>query len=291
MWPVPCYLFWDSDITKWIEGACYFLADLDEYDEGVDQSVRELVDMISSAQQQDGYLNVHYTVVELRKRWTNIRDVHGVGRRINPVTYRRLTWWHRYNAGHLIEAAITHKEYYKNNPLLEPIEKYASLVKKGYISLRPSYLSENPQFSLYIHRFEPRFISPHPTHQHNISLARGPIFYCVEDFDNPSESNRFKGVFIRTDSSVTEEKVVDEASGEEYVAMQAKGWKQSPSALGSLSLSLETAESVNLFFVPYYFRANRGGNGQMRVGLTNGGIEPGILFPEILTVNFQGPSV
>ncbi|KAF5684453.1 DUF1680 domain-containing protein, partial [Fusarium globosum] len=23
MWPVPFHLFWDSDIAKWIEGACY----------------------------------------------------------------------------------------------------------------------------------------------------------------------------------------------------------------------------------------------------------------------------
>ncbi|SCO80132.1 related to DUF1680 domain protein [Fusarium oxysporum] len=615
MWPVPYHLFWDSDIAKWIEGACYFLADPDEYDEDIDQAVRELVDMIRSAQQQDGYLNVHYTVVEPGKRWTNIRDMHEL-----------------YNAGHLIEAEIAHKEYYKNDLLLEPIEKYVSLitkhfglgegqlkgypghpeielslfrlyaatgntgafdlaqyfltergntdghegkhfydwerekrgespwlrsnsypqsraywycqahvpitaqntieghavragylltavadmlhlsaesgkalpdaeawsqalhrlwdsmvdrkmyltggigamaqwegfgidyflpqgtdeggcyaetcasiafvmlaermlhldldsryadiielclyntimtamsldgksftyinqlassetdknmregwfwcaccppnltrlfgslggylwdygtegngvfvnvhlytgaelqfkvgysivtlqqktnwpweskvdfelsspsflqttirlrlpawskgrftlyppanlttskVEKGYISLRPSYLSENPRFSLDIHGFEPRFISPHPySNQRNLSLARGPIVYCVEDVDNPSESNHFKDVFIRTDSSVTEEKVVHEASGEEYVAMQAQGWKQSPSALGSLSP--ETAESVNLVFVPYYFRANRGGDGQMRVGLSNGGTEPGVLFPERL---------
>ena len=107
-----------------------------------------------------------------------------------------------------------------------------------------------------------------------------PIVYYLEDFDNPSESNHFKDVFIRTDSSVTEEKVDHEASGEEYVAMQAKGWKQSPSTLESPSP--ETAESVNLFFVPYYFRANKGGNGQMRVSISNGGSEPGVLFSERL---------
>ena len=25
VWPVPNHLFWDSDVAKWIEGACYFL--------------------------------------------------------------------------------------------------------------------------------------------------------------------------------------------------------------------------------------------------------------------------
>ncbi|KAF5697943.1 DUF1680 domain-containing protein [Fusarium mundagurra] len=68
-----------------------------------------------SAQQQDGYLNVHYTVVEPGERWTNIRDMHEL-----------------YNGGHLIEAAIAHKEYYKNNLLLEPIEKYLSLITEHF---------------------------------------------------------------------------------------------------------------------------------------------------------------
>ncbi|KAF5608348.1 DUF1680 domain-containing protein [Fusarium pseudoanthophilum] len=115
MWPVPYLLFWDSDIAKWIGGACYFLADPDEYGEDVDQSVRELVDTTNSAQQRDGYLNLHYTVVEQGKRWTNIRDAHEL-----------------YNAGHLIEAAIAHKEYYRNNILLEPIEKYVSLITEHF---------------------------------------------------------------------------------------------------------------------------------------------------------------
>ncbi|KAI1047662.1 hypothetical protein LB505_013091 [Fusarium chuoi] len=71
--------------------------------------------MISSAQQQDGYPNVHYTVVEPGTGWTNIRDMHKL-----------------YNAGHLIEAAIAHKEYYKNSLLLEPIKKYVSLIMEPF---------------------------------------------------------------------------------------------------------------------------------------------------------------
>ncbi|KAF4332588.1 Duf1680 domain protein [Fusarium beomiforme] len=114
MWPVPDHLFWDSDIAKWIEGACYFLADPDEYDKEIDQAAREPVSMISSAQQEDGYLNVRYIVVEPGKRWTNTRDMHGL-----------------YYDGHLIEAAISHKEFYKNDLLLEPIEKL-SLIKTRF---------------------------------------------------------------------------------------------------------------------------------------------------------------
>ncbi|TPX12711.1 uncharacterized protein E0L32_000888 [Thyridium curvatum] len=109
LWPVPKSLFWDSDIAKWIEGACYFLAQ--HYDQEVDTAVRDLVNDIRSAQQEDGYLNVYFTVVEPNARWSNIRDQHEL-----------------YNAGHLIEAALAHREYYRNDLLLEPIEKYVKLL-------------------------------------------------------------------------------------------------------------------------------------------------------------------
>ena len=74
IWPVPKHLFWDSDVAKWIEGACYFLHESE--DATVRSAVDELVAMISSAQQPDGYLNIHFTVVEPTKRFTNLRDLH-----------------------------------------------------------------------------------------------------------------------------------------------------------------------------------------------------------------------
>lgn len=74
VWPVPNHLFWDSDVAKWIEGACYFLQWRENSE--IDAAVKELVDMIRSAQQPDGYLNIHFTVVEPEKRFTNLRDLH-----------------------------------------------------------------------------------------------------------------------------------------------------------------------------------------------------------------------
>jgi len=74
VWPVPNHLFWDSDVAKWIEGACYFLHWKENKE--IDEAVKDLVDMIRSAQQPDGYLNIHFTVVEPAKRFTNLRDFH-----------------------------------------------------------------------------------------------------------------------------------------------------------------------------------------------------------------------
>ncbi|KAF7544783.1 hypothetical protein G7Z17_g9679 [Cylindrodendrum hubeiense] len=613
MWPVPFHLFWDSDIAKWIEGACYFLAD--EYDAEIDSTIREFVDMIRGAQQEDGYLNVHYTVVEPGKRWSNLRDMHEL-----------------YNAGHLIEAAIAHRDYYRNDLLISPIQKYVSLigkqfgpgpdqvhgypghpeielalfrlysatgsieafelaqyfltergnpkgqdgkhyydwemerrgdepwlrpdaypenrtywycqahapiveqptieghsvraiylltavadmihlsqtadrplsdskvwsqavhrlwdnmvekkmyltggigaikqwegfgidyflpqgtdeggcyaetcasiavmmlaerllhldldghyadimelclfnnimtsmsldgktftyanqlassetdkserhewfwcaccppnvsrlfgslggyiwdygsegdgafinvhlytgakvtfdangasvsleqksnwpwegnilfklsassplqatirlrlpawsngsyiltpssqpgtveVKRGYIRLTPAYTTDNPSFSLQVGGFEPRYLTPHRyTNQRTLTLARGPIVYCVEDVDNSGEKNHFKDTHLKADSHVSEHKCTDEQTGEEYVTLRSVGWNR-PGTGGASSASGEvTGEERELNFIPYYFRANRGGEGHMRVGLLNGGDVSGILFPE-----------
>ncbi|CRG92704.1 Glycosyltransferase-like protein LARGE2 [Talaromyces islandicus] len=112
-WPERKHLFWDCDIAKWIEAACYFL--IEQYDARLDNAVQELVDMIRSAQQEDGYLNLHYQVVEPGARWTNLRDMHEL-----------------YNAGHMIEAALAHHQYYHNDLFLGPIMKYVSLMRKTF---------------------------------------------------------------------------------------------------------------------------------------------------------------
>ncbi|KAF2014206.1 glycoside hydrolase family 127 protein [Aaosphaeria arxii CBS 175.79] len=113
VWPIPNHLFWDSDIAKWIEGACYVLQTHPNAE--IDAAIHELVDMIRSAQQPDGYINIHFTVVEPEKRFTNLRDFHEL-----------------YNAGHLIEAALAHQDLYHNDHLMEPILKYVKLLCKTF---------------------------------------------------------------------------------------------------------------------------------------------------------------
>ncbi|KAK2731464.1 hypothetical protein FQN55_004663 [Onygenales sp. PD_40] len=105
IWPVPNHLFWDSDVAKWIESVCYYLAEKDEPE--MRGAVEELVGKIRAAQGEDGYLNVHFSVVEPEGRFRNLRDLHEL-----------------YNAGHLIEAALIHHEHFQNNDLLDPIVKY-----------------------------------------------------------------------------------------------------------------------------------------------------------------------
>ena len=77
---------------------------------------------------------------------------------------------------------------------------------------------------------------------------------------------------------MTEERVLDKNTGEDYVAITAKGAARQRAAeqfqIGGPGFETRKAQepvsddAKDLHFVPYYFRANRGGKGQMRVGLS-----------------------
>jgi len=103
--PVP-HIFWESDLAKWIEAASYALPD-----ENLERLIDDAVARLARAQQPDGYLNVHFTVVEPGKRFTNLRDAHEL-----------------YCAGHLIEAAVAHHEATGKHSLLDVVRSYADLI-------------------------------------------------------------------------------------------------------------------------------------------------------------------
>ena len=107
--PDPPHIFWDSDLAKWIEAASYCLAT--RRSRKVQRLLDEAIDLVVAAQRPDGYLNVHYTVVEPDKRWSNLRDCHEL-----------------YCAGHLIEAAVAHHEATGDTRLLDALCRYADTI-------------------------------------------------------------------------------------------------------------------------------------------------------------------
>jgi hypothetical protein len=98
------HAFWDSDIYKVTEAACYFLMTHD--DPKLRAEVEEAVDMIRAAQHADGYLNSYYTVRGIDQRWTNVRDMHEL-----------------YCLGHLVEACVAYETLTGSGRLLEPVMK------------------------------------------------------------------------------------------------------------------------------------------------------------------------
>jgi len=105
----PPHIFWDSDIAKWAEAASYALATHPEPQ--LAEMLDEVVGLLAAAQQPDGYLNSHYTVVEQDKRWTNLRDRHEL-----------------YCAGHLMEAAVAHYQATGSRALLDVMCRYADYI-------------------------------------------------------------------------------------------------------------------------------------------------------------------
>lgn len=100
------HIFWDSDVAKWLEAASYSLAA--HPDPELDRLVDEVITLIASAQQPDGYLNIYFTVVKPGERWTDLRDAHEL-----------------YCAGHLIEAGVAHYKATKKRTLLDVVCRYA----------------------------------------------------------------------------------------------------------------------------------------------------------------------
>ncbi|WP_460798714.1 glycoside hydrolase family 127 protein [Microbacterium sp. GXF0217] len=107
------HIFWESDVAKWIEAASYLLAVAP--DEELEASVDEAITLLADAQQDDGYLNVYYTVVQPGQRFTDLRDGHEL-----------------YCLGHLIEAAVAHHQATGKHTLIDVVRRYADLVEREF---------------------------------------------------------------------------------------------------------------------------------------------------------------
>lgn len=85
----------------------------------------------------------------------------------------------RYNAGHLIEAALAHNEVYGNDLLLEPLNKYVNLLCETFgpgKSQRHGYPG-HPEIELALLRFYEKTQNPN-----HLALAK----YFLEERGNPT---------------------------------------------------------------------------------------------------------
>jgi len=99
-------IFQDSDLAKWIEAACYVLADKGNAE--LDAQVEEAIRLVGKVQSPDGYINTWFTLVGPDKRWTD------------------LAWGHElYCGGHLIEAAVTHFQVTGQRNFLDIMIRFA----------------------------------------------------------------------------------------------------------------------------------------------------------------------
>ena len=110
--PFQPHIFWESDVTKWIEGASYFLQK--KRDPELEARIDELVDRMERTQDKDGYLNAYFTVVEPEARFTRRTD-HEL-----------------YCAGHLIEGAIAYAKATGKTKMLDVAIRYTDLIDRVF---------------------------------------------------------------------------------------------------------------------------------------------------------------
>ena len=103
------HIFWDSDVAKLLEGIACSLAL--RPDPELEKLYDDWVDLVVSAQQPDGYLNVYFTVIEPDQRWQRLGHCHEL-----------------YCAGHMIEAAVAGFEALGKRKLLDCVCRYADYI-------------------------------------------------------------------------------------------------------------------------------------------------------------------
>jgi len=100
------WVFQDSDVAKWLEAVSYSL--MTQSDSKLERLADDVIELIATAQQPDGYLNTYFTIKGPEGRWTNLRDNHEM-----------------YCAGHMIEAAVAYYEATGKRKLLEVVCRLA----------------------------------------------------------------------------------------------------------------------------------------------------------------------
>lgn len=121
--------YFDSDLYKWLEGACYYLQL--RKDEELQKKVNTIVDLIEKSQLKDGYINTFYSTKFVEKRFTNLLELHEL-----------------YCAGHLIEAAIAHFNATNDKELLNVSEKFADLLVRKILVEERKETSGHPEIEL-----------------------------------------------------------------------------------------------------------------------------------------------
>ncbi|MDR0928189.1 MAG: glycoside hydrolase family 127 protein [Oscillospiraceae bacterium] len=101
------FVFQDSDLAKWLEAVAYQLAQ--KPDAALAAQADDAIDLIAKAQRSDGYLNTHFIIKGLDKRWTNLRDCHEL-----------------YCAGHMLEAAVAYARATGKRKLLDVMVRFVA---------------------------------------------------------------------------------------------------------------------------------------------------------------------
>lgn len=103
------WVFQDSDVYKWIEAVGYSL--INHPDRELEEKAKKCIDIICSAQLDNGYLDTLYIINNRDKIFTNLKDYHEL-----------------YCFGHLAEAAVSFYNATADSRLLNAACRFADLI-------------------------------------------------------------------------------------------------------------------------------------------------------------------
>ncbi len=112
-----------------------------------------------------------------------------------------------------------------------------------------------------------RLMEAHPlleTCRGQVAVMRGPILYCLESLDLPSNAD-IRGVSLRRDSRWQERFDPTVSGGAVLLETEALLWPTVPSELLYRPLPLGSARNVRIRMIPYYAWNNRDPNAEMLV--------------------------
>ncbi|MBO6101258.1 MAG: glycoside hydrolase family 127 protein, partial [Spirochaetaceae bacterium] len=122
-------VFQDSDVAKWIEAASFSLAKYP--DEKLAARIDELIELVSKAQESDGYLDTYFTLKRPDQKWKNLHDAHEL-----------------YCAGHFIEAGVAHYEVTGKTNLFKIVCKLADCIYEHFITQKHEGYPGHPEIEL-----------------------------------------------------------------------------------------------------------------------------------------------
>ncbi len=126
-------VFQDSDAAKWLEAAAYSLAVFPDGE--LEAKADELIEIIAAAQDEDGYLNTRFTIIDRDKRWTNLLEGHEL-----------------YCAGHMMEAAAAYYEVTGKDRFLNVMLKNAEHIYRRFVTEGRGGYPGHPEIELALLR-------------------------------------------------------------------------------------------------------------------------------------------
>ncbi len=103
------WVFQDTDLAKWLEAVAYSLSY--EPNPELEERADKAIDLIGKAQEENGYLNTHFSILYSGQQFCNLKEGHEL-----------------YTSGHMIEAAVAYYKVTGKDKFLNIMKKNADLI-------------------------------------------------------------------------------------------------------------------------------------------------------------------